>query len=71
MDSTRRQGSRIPPVRLEAIRYPTDEGQEAMYGLRLTVGDKEDLVAELGKLGDEHLRDNLLETYVGLADNCE
>jgi hypothetical protein len=68
---TRRQASTMPLFPLERIRYPTEEGQDTIYGLRLTLGEKGDFVAELGKIGDDTLRDNLLGSYVGLADNCE
>lgn len=65
-----------PPLpRLQAVRYPANEGDDVVYGLRLTIpdwsnGGGKDWIAEVGKIPDDSLRSHLLGSYVGLADNC-
>ena len=64
---------RLP--RLQPIRYPTLEGHDVVYGLRLVIpiyaakGDAQGWVAEVGKIGDDALRTHLLGNFVGCADN--
>lgn len=63
--------------KLQAIRYPTVEGGDVVYGFRLIIPTRGKGVtaggwmAEVGKIPDDSLRSHLVNSYVGLCDNCE
>ncbi|KAM0751035.1 hypothetical protein T439DRAFT_325192, partial [Meredithblackwellia eburnea MCA 4105] len=61
--------------RIQAIRYPADEGQEVVYGFRLSIpsyarkNDARGWIAEVGKVPDDGLKSHLVGRFMGCADN--
>lgn len=61
--------------RLQPIRYPAQEGQDVVFGLRLTIpnyavkGDAHGWLFEVGKISDDSLKTHLVGSFVGCADN--
>lgn len=55
--------------------YPAAEGQDVSYGLRIVVplrgqgNPPPTWQAEIGKISDDNLRNKMMGSYVGLADN--
>lgn len=61
--------------RLEPIVYPSEPGQDIVYGWRLSIPVHRrgqaatELLLELGKIPDDRLKGRVIDSYAGLADN--